>query len=174
MYQYLLQFFFVKRVVMVKVIQFIQICLEVCCAFLACKCLNADNWKSEGQASPQQYIFVLSPLQTMHITMLSKSLYFSPKDFWHRLHCLFWHMKTKYFILIALSPNTFLKTPQQTASVRVNTCISSLLTDHSAIHYAVAFLKNFLSSASFQMAIKRVTTVWWKIPSIWILSLFPI
>lgn len=97
---------------------------------------------------------------------------FSPKDFWHRLHCLFWHMKTKYFILIALSPNTFLKTPQQTSSVRVNKCISSLLTDHSAIHYAIAFLKSFLSSASFQMAIKRVTKAWCKISSIWILSLF--
>lgn len=163
-----------KIVVMVKVIKFVQRCLQVSCAFLACNCLNADNWKSEGQAglniSSAICICSVSFADSEYHRVIQISLFFLLRIFWHRLHCFFWHTKTKYLILIALSANTFLKT-QETSSARVNKCISSLLIDHSAIHRAVAFLNSLLSSASFQLAMERVTTAWWKIPSIWILSL---
>lgn len=164
-----------KTVVMVEVIEFIQRHLEVSCAVFPCSCLNGDNWKSERQAgltSPQLSVFVLSPSQTVNVTMSSKSHSFC-KDVWHRLRYLFWHIKTKYLILMALSANRFLKT-QQTSSARLNKCNSSLLTDHSAIHKAVAFWNSLLSSTSFQLAMKRITATWWKVPSIWILPLLPI
>jgi len=47
-------------------------------------------------------------------------------------------IKREYLILMALSANRFLET-QQTSSARANKCNSTMLTDHSAIHSAVAF-----------------------------------
>lgn len=176
---FLFQFFFFVKIkcenVMVKAINFVQRCLQVSCAFLACKCLNADNWKSEEQGglniSSAICICFVSFADNEYHHVIQISLFFLLRMFWYRLHCLFWHMKTKYLILRALSANTFLK--KQTSSAKKNICISSL-TDHSATDSAVAFSNSLWWSASFQLALKRVTTAWWNIPSIWILSLLPI